>query len=498
MNESLATKYDTIFEYLIKFICYILHTNEDEFSKNVEKVFTNLFMAKYKVEDKFNDDIINMLTQTIAKNNLYDAEKLLLCIKKINILISRKMGGKHCTKTTQFLSVFKLDKYASNSIQILMHFIRFYNIDDIPTMKTILKDITRMYDAILTDKNAQKNAIVLEVSKIVVKHIRVQTNCKSDQGIVSLYDEIINLCKYLLKLAKYCDVDPLLCSLCDNSNRHMAISIVNIITKMAILKTQNNEMTNGIYATLSHYFAYQNQTFRTLSCPDVVQLADYALTNQISILYNFILHNGYVYCAEAVESLKVMIQITSELKISRHDLRIVCLLDRSVTSNSNQWFKYFNYRAIKILYLLKVEQKDPETVRQEALGLILKILQCDDELVKNLTIIDVINHIQFDDCGLKMDFSLTNVEKAVLLRYQLEARYRANMSTNDYFEELYKLETNPTIIGMLLLIFGEAYMKTYSKLFEIKFKIEKYRPQSLEDQIRKEISLGYIYYIIYQ
>lgn len=340
--------------------------------------------------------------------------------------------------------------------------------------------------------------LLVEVVIFVTIQLRIHIDQMKQQAL-SVAPAIIDLCKSLIKFSKYCPRNHAqICAKCGSSNRHMVDYISTMVIRLAmIISEAGQEVSPEMVGLVNGFLKHKLLTLDDLNCEKKKSLLDSALrfsVNWIRVSLQLVAGTELLDLALLVIDFKY--RYGFDFLTPSYLTRLVENCFKDVGSCQN----VIDIKLVKLIMTIRCEipEKDPSKELDAIVYAIINYqINDSNEEIRAMNIVQLIERPDFNKYNFPVDTRLTEQEKASILLVEMNwaSRYK-NCNLIEYFLLLRKMNADPVQLGMTIYMFQDGgILQIPDETIEaLKVNIQKARPKSSIDKIRRHGSLGVLNY----
>ncbi|XP_055642078.1 uncharacterized protein LOC129778927 [Toxorhynchites rutilus septentrionalis] len=340
--------------------------------------------------------------------------------------------------------------------------------------------------------------LLVEIVIFITIQLRIHIDQIKQQALC-VAPGIIDLCKSLIKFSKYCPRNHTqICARCGSSNRHMVDYISTMVIRMAMIMAESGQQISpDMVVLVNGFLKHKMLTLDDLNCEKKNSLLDSGLRFSV----NWIRMSLQLVAGKELLDLSLLVvdfkyRYGFDFLTPSYLIRLVENCFKDVGSCQN----IIDIKLVKLLMLVRDEipEKDPS---KELDGIVYAIInhQINDssDEIRAMNIVQLIERPDFNKYNFPIDTRLTEQEKASILLTEMNwaSRYK-NCNIVEYFHLLRQLNADPVQLGMTIYMFqdGGIFQIPDETIEALKVSIQKFRPKSTLDKIRRHGSLGVLNY----
>ncbi|XP_065081651.1 uncharacterized protein LOC135704141 [Ochlerotatus camptorhynchus] len=460
---------------------------------NSTALLYRLFSVDQKRAAKFFASVIDVFGTKTKFSEMEMAELFHKSLPYLEIILSLGEASKQYIQFVEILSIFERieSEPTASSVWILRKYLNFQNssVLDMKTLESLSEKLK-----ILSGKSPPDQLLV-EIVIFITLQLRIHLD-QIKQQASELAEPIIELCKSLVKFSKYCPRNHAqICSRCGSSSRHFVDYISTMVINLAMTMSKaGQEISPELVGLVNGFLRHKMLTLDDLGCEKKQSLLDSGLrflVNWIRVAVQLVPGKEMLDLARLVVDFKY--KYGFDFLTDSYLIRLVenCLKDAGVCSAA------IDIKLVKLLAALRDGADDSKDVDETIYAIVNFQLSTNNEPIRDLNIVELIERPEMDRFGFPIDPTLTRQEKAsiLLVEINLASRYK-NSNVLQYFQLLQDLKADPLRLGMVIYLLqdGGFPQLSQSDVEVLKTKILHTRPKNPADKVRRHGALGLLSY----
>ncbi|XP_062562140.1 uncharacterized protein LOC134225799 [Armigeres subalbatus] len=452
-----------------------------------------LFSMDQKRTDDFFDSVVQILRTSEKFSESEMAELFQRTLPYLETILSFGEASKPYLKYLEVLSVFEniKNERTATCVWVLRKYLIFQNSSN-PNMEMLMQLSERLK---YLSGNSSPDALLMEVIIFITIQLGIHLNQIKQQSL-EFAEPLIELCKSLSKFGKYCPRNyTQLCARCGSSSRHfvdfVSTMVINLV--MAMSKA-GKKIKPELVGLVNGFLRHKMLTLDDLSCEKKTSLLDAGLRYVVNWIRSSL---QYVSGTEVLDLARLAVEFKYKYDFDfltdTYLIRLVenCLKDFGICQAA------IDIKFVRLIMALRADVVDSKEVEETIYAIVNFQLSIQNESIRDLNLVDMIERNDFNRFGFCIDPTLTRQEKASILivEMNLASRYKS-ANVMQYFQNLQELDADPLRLGMALYLFQDVkfYQITQEETDALKRKILKTKPTNSADTIRRNGALGVLNY----